>query len=272
MSDKEGGSKVRPIASSWVADEPEAPDPDRDPAAPPRRDRERSPGLGNWIPVPWGPGEALLALVAVLVIGGVLTPVLVLPFDPELSTKAGLLAAQALFGIVMMAIAVMVASRWKTSGMQGALGRLGMRSFRPRQLAVGVGMLIAYYIVVALFASLVIEPEQDDIAAELGIGGGNVLIATLAVAAIVVLAPVAEELFFRGVLFAGLRSRLSVWPAAIISGVLFGGLHAVSGPTSAIPLALLGVLLALLYQRSGSIWPCIFIHALNNGVAVAVTS
>jgi len=86
----------------------------------------------------------------------------------------------------------------------------------------------------------------------------------------VVLAPVAEEIFFRGFFFAGLRTRWSLWPSALLSGAIFGLVHAPTGPTAAIPLAGLGVGLAWLYNKTGSIYPSMLAHFLNNALAIAV--
>jgi uncharacterized protein len=53
-----------------------------------------------------------------------------------------------------------------------------------------------------------------------------------------------------------------------VSGAVFGLVHAPTGPTAAIPLAGLGVGLAWLYEKSGSIWPSITAHFLNNSLAI----
>jgi membrane protease YdiL (CAAX protease family) len=131
-------------------------------------------------------------------------------------------------------------------------------------------MLLAYYAGAVLFSALVVQPEQEDIGKELGVCNPGVGIAIAAVLIIVVAAPLTEELFFRGFFFAGLRSRWSLWPSAIVSGAVFGLVHAPTGPTAAIPLAGLGVGLAWLYERSGSLWPSITAHFLNNGLAISV--
>ena len=53
---------------------------------------------------------------------------------------------------------------------------------------------------------------------------------------------------------------------------MFGTVHAPTGPTAVIPLAILGTGLALLYERTGSIWPGIIAHAINNSLALLVVS
>jgi membrane protease YdiL (CAAX protease family) len=54
----------------------------------------------------------------------------------------------------------------------------------------------------------------------------------------------------------------------VISGLVFGGVHAGSAPAlDLLPLAALGFGLCLLYQYTGSLYPCIAVHSLNNSIA-----
>lgn len=84
--------------------------------------------------------------------------------------------------------------------------------------------------------------------------------------AVGVIAPFAEELLFRGVIFAGLAQRLPLWWAAVISGVIFGAAHL--DLWSIVPLAVVGTGLALLYRRTGSLWPNIIAHGAFNTFAL----
>ena len=81
-------------------------------------------------------------------------------------------------------------------------------------------------------------------------------------------APISEEVCFRGMLFGGLREKLPRLAAALLSGLIFGGLHALTGVTAVPPLIVFGFLLALLYEKTGSIVPGIILHMLNNSVAL----
>lgn len=81
-----------------------------------------------------------------------------------------------------------------------------------------------------------------------------------------VLAPVVEEIFFRGFVFAGLKQAWGWQKAAIVSAILFGLLHLT--PTAALPIFILGYIFAWLYQKSGSIWPAILMHMLTNSLAL----
>jgi membrane protease YdiL (CAAX protease family) len=77
-----------------------------------------------------------------------------------------------------------------------------------------------------------------------------------------------EEFLFRGYIFTALRNWKGVWPAAVITGVLFGAVHAGSAPAAdLVPLAGLGFGLCLLYRYTGSLYPCIAVHSLNNSIA-----
>jgi uncharacterized protein len=83
-------------------------------------------------------------------------------------------------------------------------------------------------------------------------------------------APVAEELFFRAFFYRALRTRLPVWSAALIDGLVFGSLH-FQGLDSAIILpviAVFGVGQCLVYERTGSLFAVIAIHAAFNTVAM----
>jgi membrane protease YdiL (CAAX protease family) len=120
---------------------------------------------------------------------------------------------------------------------------------------------VVYLVIVAIYANLITQPEQQDIAASFGP-------VWIQIALIVVCAATSEELCFRGMLFGGIRERLPGLAAALASGVIFGALHALTGLTAVPPLIVFGVVLALLYERTGSIIPGVILHALNNTVAL----
>jgi CAAX protease family protein len=80
--------------------------------------------------------------------------------------------------------------------------------------------------------------------------------------------PMIEELVFRGLLFGWLRRRLGLWLGAGSSAAVFGALHWWNG--QALWAALIGFLLALLYERTGSLWASIAAHAGNNALAMAL--
>jgi membrane protease YdiL (CAAX protease family) len=81
----------------------------------------------------------------------------------------------------------------------------------------------------------------------------------------VVLAPFAEELFFRGFLFGELRRQTSFVWAALITSILFGCAH--GQLNIGIDTFALSLMLCFLYEGTGSIWPSIALHMLKNGIA-----
>lgn len=154
-----------------------------------------------------------------------------------------------------------LASMRGSSSIQESLRRLGFRRFK-RSAFGWMALTFVLYLGFTIFYSLVItEPKQRDIAESFGPTIVQVLL-------IVIAAPIAEETCFRGMLFGGLREKLPRLAAALICGLIFGALHALTGITAVPPLIVFGFLLALLYERTGSIVPGILLHMINNSIAL----
>ena len=83
-----------------------------------------------------------------------------------------------------------------------------------------------------------------------------------------VIAPIAEESVFRGVIFTSLRESWGEGWAIVASGVLFGAIHL--DPLVMIPTALLGMLLARVYSSTLSLWASIACHATYNAVSLGL--
>lgn len=88
------------------------------------------------------------------------------------------------------------------------------------------------------------------------------------VVALVVITPVAEEIFFRGFALRGLTRSWGFGPALVVSSGLFAGLHA--DPGVIIPVFVTALLLGALYRYTGSVWPGIVVHGGQNLLAVLV--
>jgi CAAX protease family protein len=211
----------------------------------------------------WGPGAAILGVVLALGAGimlGIPAAFLGTEDDGDLST-AGNVVVQIATALGFLLVPMAIAAQRGAATLGQIAERLGVRRFSPsafKWMAASVGA----YLLFAMFYSLLItQPEQDDIAE----GFGPIPIQILL---IVVAAPVAEEVCFRGYLFGGLREKLPAWAAALIAGAIFGALHALTGITAVPPLIAFGVVLCLLYEKTGSIVPGIILHMLNNSVAL----
>ena len=79
----------------------------------------------------------------------------------------------------------------------------------------------------------------------------------------VVCAPLFEEMLFRGLLFVLLRRRFGMWPSALLSGGLFALVHLYSIVGFVVVFAS-GVLYAIAFEWTRSLWPSILAHALSN--------
>jgi uncharacterized protein len=213
----------------------------------------------------WGAARVMAGLALLLLIT-FLAAAVASAFDPDLETLGAVLVLQGLLAAAMVYVPFQVA---KPEGYA-----------RPEELGLGPSLrapvstaVIGYitYLACALVISALFSPEQEDITRELGVDEGA-LGAIAAFFLIVIAAPVAEEIFFRGFMFAGIRSHGSFVVAALVSAGIWGLFH-YTGEGSwpvVLQLSLFGVILAAVYERAGSIRPCIALHMLNNAIAFAV--
>jgi uncharacterized protein len=133
--------------------------------------------------------------------------------------------------------------------------------------------MVSFYVAAAIYSALVSPDAEQTVAQDLGANEGTF---GLIVAGFMVIcvAPFAEEFFFRGFFFRALRSRFSILVAALIDGLLFGVIHYDFSGADALlilpPLAVLGFMFCLVYEKTGSLWPVIALHSLNNSIAYGV--
>ena len=83
-----------------------------------------------------------------------------------------------------------------------------------------------------------------------------------------ILAPAGEELYFRGLIYRWLRDQWGPASATPLSALLFAGAHFYYPLPHMLLVALLGLVLAIAYERSGSLWVSIGIHAAQNTTVV----
>ena len=145
---------------------------------------------------------------------------------------------------------------------------------RPAPLGRSVRLLVAvwigFFVLSAIWAVALGLEERQTLPDELGANGP--LINALAVIVLVtVIAPLGEELFFRGFFYGSLRNWRGPILAAVLTGAVFGLIHVGSAPIGyLVPLAIFGAGLCLLYELTGSLYPAIALHALNNSIALGV--
>ena len=129
---------------------------------------------------------------------------------------------------------------------------------------------VAFMLLARVYDVLFHPAGQQRIVEALGVDRGLAWVIAGGVL-VVVLAPVAEEVFFRGFFYGSLRGHLGAPGAAVASSLVFALVHFTSEQTlSLLPLlGVLGLLFCFLYERTGSLYPGIALHALNNAVAYA---
>lgn len=94
-----------------------------------------------------------------------------------------------------------------------------------------------------------------------------VILGLMALIAVIV-APLCEEIIFRGYLYPVAKRFTGPWPAAIFSALVFGAAH--GNLTALLPLFLLALLLVWLYEKTGSLWSTIAVHFCFNGATVLI--
>jgi hypothetical protein len=130
-----------------------------------------------------------------------------------------------------------------------------------------LGLIVAFLVLDAGWSQLV-NPGKEKLLEQLGTKESTLLL-VLSAGLTCVVAPMCEEFLFRGYIFTALR-RWGLMAAAVADGLLFGGVHASSAPAlDLLPLAALGFGLCLLYRYSGSLYPGMGAHSLNNCLAFA---
>lgn len=204
-----------------------------------------------------------MATLVALAVGLFLSLPVIIADAPETAddlSSGAMAVAQAMTVLGFVGVPLWVALQ-AGGGLGVAARRLGLRSFDLSAIGWMVVATMSYLAFVAVYALVFVTPEQEDIASDFGSLPVQILL-------IVVAASISEELCFRGMLFGGLRNRMGKVPAAFLASAMFGALHATTGVSAVPPLVAFGFILALLYERTGSLWPAIILHALNNSLAL----
>ena len=163
-------------------------------------------------------------------------------------------------------LALLVPIWWLAVRKHGAgWDTLGFRRFDAGTLGIGCGLMLVSLLINATYSAFLavfgLRAQVDlvPIFAELTSPWWLLL-------AGIVVAPIVEELFFRGFVYAGLAQRYSWRKAALISSALFALIHL--QPLAFVPIFVLGYIFAYLYQRSGSIWPAVLMHVTTNALGL----
>lgn len=215
----------------------------------------------------------LLGIGLMLVLGGLLLAAVasirgITEEDLAKPTMAQSLAAAALETVALVAGIYLFGVRrkgmgWQILGIRPISGVWIMITLAVSFIAIPLTAIITLLITLAL--GLPLENPQLDFLLPEGI---NLFTAMLMILLAGILVPIAEELIFRGFLYNFLKERWGVWPGVFISSLIFGIIHGniIVGLTA----FLLGILLAIVYEYSRSLWASILVHAINNSAKIAL--
>jgi membrane protease YdiL (CAAX protease family) len=215
-------------------------------------------------PLPWSMWDAWLGLgIAVVITIGAAVAVVVIGMLGSVTPLLKLYAAPIDFAVPVLLeliylVPVLAILAWR----RASLLELGFRKFPGQVLGIGCGLTMFMYMVIMVYGAILvmlkIETQGDmllQVLKETKSPAGLVVAAVLA-------APLAEEMFFRGFLFQGLRQRFGWNKAALLSAAAFSAMHLQLA--SLLPTFLMGYLFAFVYNRSNSLWPSVILHFLIN--------
>lgn len=221
----------------------------------------------------WKPYTAFLALIAGFggaIFGALIIGLVAAAFGASLTHPP---PAVSILGTIFQDLCLVAAALFFARlAARPTPGQFGLRDVR---LWPALGLAAAAYATFYAFtagwvALLGTTPDDENLPKELGADKSTV--ALVAVAFLVaVVAPMAEEFFFRGYYYGALRNW-SRWGGAVVTGVTFGAIHAGSAQWEfLLPLAFFGFALCWLRERTGSLYPGIALHCANNSIAFGVT-
>ncbi|HET6174825.1 MAG TPA: type II CAAX endopeptidase family protein [Gaiellales bacterium] len=180
-------------------------------------------------------------------------------------SPTAMLLTIALYGTI--GAAVWWAAR-QTADAGRALGLVAPPSW-PRAIGLALLTVVAALAVSALLEPILHAAREQGLAPDTSRPQGlsPIIGAVLACVALALVGPFVEELLFRGLLTAAFRQRFGPIRTALLTAALFALAHVL--PRVIPPIFILGLALALVYERVGSTIPGILVHCLYNGIAVA---
>jgi membrane protease YdiL (CAAX protease family) len=234
----------------------------------PQLDHPVGPAANDW-PV-WSGFVVLPAALVIAAVGGLLVDIPALVVGVKISSShppPGLEFADTVVqDIAFVLTAIMFA------GFGGRTVRSWQFGFRPTPPRRAAGLvlftIVAFVIFSAVWVTALKVTEKDTKLLEALGTNETALLLALSALLTTVIAPICEETLFRGYIFGALSKWRGWLPGAVITGILFGGVHLGSAPVEdLVPLGVLGFALCALYRRTGSLYPCIVVHSLNNSFA-----
>ncbi|HET9914246.1 MAG TPA: type II CAAX endopeptidase family protein [Anaerolineales bacterium] len=210
--------------------------------------------------VPWKFMDNWIAVGMLALISGALFIVAAQGVGTDIIQTAGILLIELVYLLPVVLIFAWRRVHWKV---------LGFGRFTLETMGIGCGLLIGAYSIIivhnVILYFLGVDTQGEEIMkifAELESPVWFFIVG-------VVMAPIVEEVFFRGFLFQGFRQKYGWITAALLSSAIFAVAH--MDLVALIPTFILGVVLAYVYHRSNSVWPGVILHFLVNAMGFCAT-
>ena len=203
--------------------------------------------------VPWSVADTWIGIALLALLNGGLLVISLSDLRIKVFQSAALILIQLAYLLPLILVLARRRVTWQY---------LGFRKFDLNTLGLGCGLLIASYMVIILhnliLTGLGVETQGDEILKLIAALDSPIWFFIVGI----VLAPLVEEMFFRGFVFQGFRQRYGWIGAMLLSSVIFAAAHL--DVASLIPTFILGCVLAYIYHRSNSLWPGFMLHFLVN--------
>jgi len=207
--------------------------------------------------VPWSITDTWIGVILLILISSGMVAAVFLGLKKEYLQNIGVLFLELVYILPVVLIFAWRRIHWK---------HLGFGKFTVNVMGIGCGLLIGGYAIIILHNTLLsffkIDTQGDQIFDMFKQLESPVWLFLVGA----VVAPIVEEIFFRGFLFQGFRQKYGWLPAVFLSSAIFGAAHL--DPVSFIPTFVLGCVLAYVYHRSNSVWPGILFHASINSFSL----
>lgn len=207
--------------------------------------------------VPWSITDTWIGVgLLVLLSLGMIALVVLIP-DRKYLQSAGVLFLELMYLLPVAVIFVWKRISWKA---------LGFGKFSFRVVGLGCGLLVIAYLLILFHNTVLkllgVDTQGDQIFKVFGRLQSPIWFFIVGA----IIAPLVEEIFFRGFLFQGFRQKYGWLAALLLSSAIFGAAHL--DPVSLIPTFILGCVLAFMYHKSNSLWPGIIFHASINSLSL----
>ncbi len=229
---------------------------------------------------PWGIWTAPAGVALGLALGALATILVDVAAQAGGSSLSHPTPAVSIVGDVVFDLGFVTAALYLAS----LRGRPGPADFGFRWVRVPLAVkafalaAVGYYGLTAVYGAIFRLHGSDKLPSELGVTHSTAALVGASVF-VCVIAPIAEEFFFRGFFFGALRGwrveiagrNVGIWIAAVITGILFGLAHTGSASSQyLVPLGFLGFVLCIVRWRTRSLYPCMALHSANNALALGV--